>query len=82
MDICALKSVFEVLAAVFSIGAAGFWFGAAWASRGSFRDTPMVRLDQAGKQQTLFNGIAASCAGIAALLQLTITWMPVCRAFA
>jgi hypothetical protein len=33
-------------------------------------------------KQARFNGAAAFCAGVAALLQLTILNMPVCRAFA
>jgi hypothetical protein len=81
MDICVLKHVFEILVAIFSLGAAGFWFGAAWVSRVSIFGDPMRLVEIAGRRQALLNGVAASCAGIAALLQLIITWMPVCRAF-
>jgi hypothetical protein len=38
MDICALKSLSEVLVAV----AAGWWFAAAWVSRGSMLETPIL----------------------------------------
>jgi hypothetical protein len=33
MNMCTLKSVLEVLTALSAIGAAGWWFAAAWISR-------------------------------------------------
>ncbi len=79
MTICNVKSVLEVLAAILAISAAGWWFSAAWISRGAPTWENMNRIQ---RQQAIFNGIAATCAGIAAMLQLVTTaFMPVCRAF-
>jgi hypothetical protein len=82
MNICTLKSLCEVLVPLFAIVSAVLWLTAAWTSRVSFFSIPMSQLDRAARRQAQFNGLAALCAGIAALLQFTITLMPVCRAFA
>lgn len=77
--ICELKTIFEVLAALLAIAAAGWWFGAAWVSR---LPPTWASLDTVARKQAIYNGIAATCAGVAAILQLIITaFMPVCRAF-
>jgi hypothetical protein len=77
--ICLVKTIFEVLTALFAIGAAGWWFGAAWVSRG---DVTYANQNDIQRKQAIYNGIAATCAGLAALLQLiTTAFMPVCRAF-
>ena len=77
--VCEMKTVFEVLTALLAIGAAGWWFAAAWSSRGPLT---MDNMEAIQRKQTIYNGIAATCAGLAAILQLTTTaFMPVCRAF-
>jgi hypothetical protein len=82
MGICDVKTVSEILSAVFGFLAAGFWFYASWVSRGSFLNTPMLQFDISLRDQARFNAIAAFCAGISALLQIAVTsFMPVCRAF-
>jgi hypothetical protein len=81
MTTCDLKSVCEFLSAFFAFGAAAFWFYASWISRGSLLSTPLGNLDRIEKLQARCNAIAAACAGLAALLQIAVTRMPVCRAF-
>ena len=81
MTICDVKSTCEILSALFALGAAIFWFYASWISRGSFLATPMMELDRVLKLQARYNAIAAVCAALAALLQIVVTRMPVCRAF-
>jgi hypothetical protein len=77
--VCQLKTMFEVLTAVLAIGAAGWWFAAAWVSR---QPPTWASLDTVARKQAIYNGIAAMCAGLAAILQLVTTaFMPVCRAF-
>lgn len=79
MTVCTIKSVLEVLTALFAIGAAGWWFAAAWVSR---LPPTWASLDSVARKQAIYNGVAASCAGLAAILQLVTTaFMPVCRAF-
>jgi hypothetical protein len=79
MFVCELKTVLETLTAVFAIGAAGWWFAAAWVSR---LPPTWASLNTVARKQAIYNGIAASCAGSAAILQLiTTAFMPVCRAF-
>jgi hypothetical protein len=81
MTICDLKSVCEFLSGLGALGAAGFWFYASWISRGSFLDTPMAKFDRVMTLRARYNAIAATCAGTAALLQLAVWEMPVCRGF-
>jgi hypothetical protein len=81
MNICTVKGAFEVLVALFALGAAGWWFAASWIARGSFLETVIAEFDHIQRLQARYNAIAASCAGVAALLQLGIAYMPVCRAF-
>jgi hypothetical protein len=77
--ICTFKTVMEILTAAFALGAAGWWFAAAWVSRSP---PTWENLNRVARLQAIYNGIAASCAGLAAILQLIITaFMPVCRAF-
>jgi hypothetical protein len=79
MSICDLKHTFEVLAALGALAAASWWFAAAWVTRGA---STYANIDRIQRRQAIYNGIAASCAGIAAILQLVTTaFMPVCRAF-
>jgi hypothetical protein len=76
---CEFKTIFEVLTASFAIGAAGWWFAAAWVPR---LPPTWDNLNRVARQQATYNGIAAFCAGLAAVLQLiTTAFMPVCRAF-
>ena len=77
-----MKSWFEVLVAVFALAAALFWFRASWIARGSFLQTVIEKFDQIQRLQARYNAIAAACAAVAALLQLAVAYMPVCRAFA
>jgi hypothetical protein len=78
--VCELKTALEVLTALLAIAAAGWWFAAAWVSRSP---PTWDSLDRVARLQAIFNGIAALCAGVAAILQLiTTAFMPVCRAFA
>ncbi len=81
MTICTLKSVFEVLVGLFALGAAGWWFAAAWIGRGSFPKTMIADFDHKQRLQARYNAIAAACAGFAALLLIAVVYMPVCRAF-
>ena len=81
MTICDVKSAFEIVSAVLAFGAATFWFWASWISRGSFLATPLADLDRTLKLQARYNAVAATCAGLAAVLQIVVTRMPVCRAF-
>jgi hypothetical protein len=73
--------VCEFLSAFFALGAAAFWFYASWISLGSFLSTPLGDFDRIQKLQARYIAIAAACAGLAALLQIAVTRMPVCRAF-
>jgi hypothetical protein len=73
-----VKSLCEISSALFAFGAAGSWFYASWISRGSFMRTPLDRLDRHMTLQARYNAIAAACAGLAALLQIVVTKMPVC----
>ncbi len=81
MSVCDLKTALEWIGAVLAIGAAAFWFRASWIGRGSFLNTPMAHLDRIMTLQARYNAVAAFCAGISAVLQLTVLQMPVCRAF-
>jgi hypothetical protein len=82
MDICAVKKLLEVLTTLFAAGAAGWWFAAAWAGWFPYGSTLSGEIERYMKWQAMFNGIAATCAGIAALMQLAVTaYFPVCRAF-
>jgi hypothetical protein len=73
--ICTLKSVLEVLTALFSIGAAGLWFASAWTGKDALF-TPIGRaslvrlIDRIQTRQARFNALAASCAGIAVARKL------------
>jgi len=79
MLVCELKTVLEILTAMLAIGAAGWWFAAAWVSR---LPPTWDSLNTVARKQAIYNGIAATCAGLAATLQLiTTAFMPVCRAF-
>ena len=73
------KSAFEVLTAILAISAAGWWFAAAWVSR---LPPTWESMNTVARKQAIYNGIAATCAGFAAILQLVTTaFLPVCRAF-
>jgi|HubBroStandDraft_6_1064221.scaffolds.fasta_scaffold725053_1 hypothetical protein len=79
MDICTLKSGLEVTSAVLAVGAALWWFTAAWVG---FSRLSLDNIEQLQWKQALFNSVAASCAGGAAICQfITTTLLPVCRAF-
>ena len=67
MPVCELKTVLEILTAMLAIGAAGWWFAAAWVSR---LPPTWDSLNTVARKQAIYNGIAASCAGLAATLQL------------
>lgn len=82
MEVCDVKKLLEVLTAVFALGAAAWWFAAAWAAWFPYFHTPFALMERYQRWQALFNGTAAACAGIAAIMQLVVsTYMPVCRAF-
>jgi len=81
MIICTVKSWVEWAIPVLALGAAVFWFRASWIARGSFLETPIKESDRIFSLQARYNAIAAACACVAALLQLALTYMPVCRAF-
>jgi hypothetical protein len=81
MGICDLKHWLEILGAVLALGAAGWWFAAAWAGRGSFMNTPFADLERNQRRAFQFNAIAAFCAGCAAVAALVVLYMPLCRAF-
>ena len=78
---CGLKSACEFASGLSAFAAAGFWFWASWISRGSFLNTPFADLERNFTLQARYNAIAAFCAGMAALLQLAVWNMPVCRSF-
>jgi len=79
MTVCNVKTLFEILTAILAIGAAVWWFAAAWVSR---LPPAWDTLNTVARKQAVCNGIAATCAGLAAILQLlTTAFMPVCRAF-
>lgn len=69
MDICTVKNLLEVLTALFAAGAACWWFAAAWAGWFPYVSKPWGEIERYMKWQAMFNGIAATCAGIAAIMQ-------------
>jgi hypothetical protein len=81
MNPCEIKDVLGFVGASGALLAAGFWFYASWVGRFTFTETPMGLVNRHLNAQARFNALAAFCAGIAALCQLTITYLPVCRAF-
>jgi hypothetical protein len=75
MIICGAKFSLEIISAVSAFAAAIFWFYASWIGLNtSITDKTTVK-------QARLNAKAALCAGIAALSQLVVNFMPVCRAF-
>jgi hypothetical protein len=44
-------------------------------------ETPMDQLDRSFRSQARYNAIAAFFAGLAALLQIFVSYAPVCRDF-
>jgi hypothetical protein len=81
---CTLKHWLEVSSPILALLAAFFWFGSAWAGWFPFISTPWGDIQRYQKWQAIFNGIAAACAGVAALMQFATTthyFFPVCRAF-
>jgi hypothetical protein len=82
-QICHLKDVITVLSALFALGAAISWGGAIYWGWFKFLHTPFEKLESYLKWQARYNAVAAGCAAIAALMQLSVSWLfPVCRAFA
>jgi hypothetical protein len=84
VDICTLKHSLEVLSPILALVAAAFWFASAWAGWFPFVSTPWGAIERYMKWQAVFSGIAAACAGLAALIQFATTTQhvfPVCRAF-
>jgi len=81
IDQCLIKSICEWIGAGFAFGAAGFWFYASWIARKSMLQSIMAEYDRTLVLQARYNAIAALCAGLAALLQIAILNLPVCRAF-
>jgi hypothetical protein len=78
MTICQFKSVLEFLGPVLGLLAAAAWMVSAW--YGNFPltydsiDTTMVK-------QSRWNSYAAFLASLSALVQVSTTFTPVCRAF-
>jgi hypothetical protein len=81
MTICTFKSALEIASAVFALAAALSWSISAWHGRYSLFETPIGTLDHSLRLQSLFNAGAALCAAVAAVCQITVTWLPVCRGF-
>jgi hypothetical protein len=82
-QICHLKDVITYSSAVFAILAAGWWGGATYWGWFDFLNTGLVQIHYYMKWQARCNAVAAACAAIAALMQLSLSWLlPVCRAFA
>jgi hypothetical protein len=81
-QICHLKDVVTVLSALLALAAAVSWGGATYWGWFRFMDTSPDQLDIYLKWQARCNAVAAACAAIAALMQLSLSWLfPVCRAF-
>jgi hypothetical protein len=82
-QICHLKDVVTALSAIFALLAAGWWAGATYWGWFDFLHTPMATVEHYLKWQARCNAVAATCAAIAALMQLSLSWLlPICRAFA
>jgi hypothetical protein len=79
--ICQIKPWVEVLAALFAIGAAAWWGVSVYWGWFPFLNTPMADVQRFLTHQGRCNAAAAGCAAIAALLQLSLTYFPSCRAF-
>jgi hypothetical protein len=70
MNVCALKTGMEISSAVFAIAAALWWFAAAWVG---FTRLSLDNIEHLQWKQALFNAIAASLAGAAAIFQFAST---------
>ncbi len=81
MSVCGVKSGLEWLMPIFLIVSAVFWFASAWIGRNSFLHTPIGKLERAFTWQARLNAVAALTAGLTAVVQLIIWYMPVCRSF-
>ena len=80
-QICHLKDIVTYSSSGFALAAAIAWLVVAYWGWFDFRNTPLDKLDRYMKWQARCNAIAAVCAAIAALMQLSLAWFPVCRAF-
>jgi hypothetical protein len=80
-QICHLKDVVTILSAIFALLAAISWAVVAYWGWFEFGNTPMANLDIYLKWQARWNAVAAVCAAVAASLQLSLHWFPLCRAF-
>jgi MFS-type transporter involved in bile tolerance (Atg22 family) len=67
MNVCGAKIILGVVAGLFALSAAGFWFIASWKG---FRNDLAT--------QSRLNATAALCAGLAAILQIPLAWLPSC----
>jgi hypothetical protein len=80
-QICDLKNVVTASSAILALAAAISWGMVAYWGWFQFGHTPLANLDIYMKWQARWNAIAAACAAFAALLQLSLPWFPLCRAF-
>jgi hypothetical protein len=78
MTICGLKTFFEFLGPLFGFLAAAAWITSAWYGKLPLTyqsvETTMVK-------QSQWNAYAAILAAFSALIQISTTFMPVCRGF-
>jgi hypothetical protein len=78
MNICDVKVLFGAIATIFALAAAVLWFIASWRGRGSFSHDLSAEILRDLKIQSRFNAAAAFCAGVAAMLQIPLVYMPTC----
>jgi hypothetical protein len=78
MTVCGFKTFFEFLGPLLGLLAAAAWITSAW--YGTF---PMTwkALETTMVKQSRWNAYAAILAALAALVQVSTAFMPVCRGF-
>jgi hypothetical protein len=81
-QICQLKDVITYSSAILALLAAGFWGRATYWGWFDFVHTNLDQIQRYMARQARCNALAAACAALAALMQLSLSWFPVCRAFA
>ena len=81
VTICGIKEIFEFVGPVVGLGAAVAWIASAWFGPTNFFTTPIQEVDVRMTYQSRWNARAAILAAISALMQISATFMPLCRAF-
>jgi nitric oxide reductase large subunit len=81
LGVCDLRTTLIFLEAPSGLLAAGFWFYASWISWGLFRAPKVGDFNKNTRQNYIYNAIAALLAGIAAMLQRVVFYMPSCKDF-